>query len=107
MIVSTEMWVQDDASALDMDTMVRWNLIMRVFMSEYLGLQPDDAHNRIKRDNGDLVSNFCASVICRGAKKILPSRPRFYTPFTMFILRYVHLAETKEISDSDTGLRFS
>lgn len=47
--------LQDDASALDMPTMVRWNLIFRVFMAEYLGLQPDDTSSRVKRDNGDLV----------------------------------------------------
>jgi len=34
--------LKDDATALDMETMRRWNMIMRVFMCEYLGLQPDD-----------------------------------------------------------------
>lgn len=33
--------LQDDASALDIPTMRRWNLILRVFMSEYLNLRPD------------------------------------------------------------------
>lgn len=33
--------MQDDATALDIPTMRRWNLILRVFMSEYLGLRPD------------------------------------------------------------------
>ncbi|EJD02207.1 uncharacterized protein FOMMEDRAFT_109429 [Fomitiporia mediterranea MF3/22] len=46
--------LKDDASALDLDTMARWNMIMRVFMSEYLGLQPDEKKEVVKRDNGDL-----------------------------------------------------
>ncbi|KZV96162.1 hypothetical protein EXIGLDRAFT_671319 [Exidia glandulosa HHB12029] len=33
--------IRDDASALDLPTMRRWNLILRVFFSEYLGLRPD------------------------------------------------------------------
>ncbi|KAL7283667.1 hypothetical protein ACG7TL_003103 [Trametes sanguinea] len=32
--------LKDDASALDVPTMRRWNLILRVFVSEYLNLQP-------------------------------------------------------------------
>lgn len=43
----------DDASALDMPTMKKWNLIFRVFMAEYLLLQIDG--NDHKRDNGDLI----------------------------------------------------
>lgn len=39
--------------------MRRWNMIMRVFMSEYLGLQPEEAGSKIKRDNGELVSDHC------------------------------------------------
>ncbi|KAH8117018.1 hypothetical protein DFH11DRAFT_1687800 [Phellopilus nigrolimitatus] len=46
--------LEDDASALDLETMKRWNLIMRVFMCEYLGLQPDARESAIARDNGDL-----------------------------------------------------
>ncbi|KAI9459958.1 hypothetical protein HD554DRAFT_1599258 [Boletus coccyginus] len=35
--------LRDDATALDIDisTMRRWNLVLRVFLSEYLGLQPN------------------------------------------------------------------
>lgn len=32
--------VQDDATALDLPTLRRWNLILRVFFCEYLGLDP-------------------------------------------------------------------
>ncbi|KAI0344851.1 hypothetical protein BDW22DRAFT_1391879 [Trametopsis cervina] len=35
--------LKDDASALDIPTMRRWNLILRVFISEYLGLRPDSS----------------------------------------------------------------
>ncbi|KAI5116851.1 hypothetical protein M0805_006805 [Coniferiporia weirii] len=47
--------LKDDASALDLETMKRWNLIMRVFMCEYLGLQPDAKTDTLKRDNGELL----------------------------------------------------
>ncbi|KAL5529573.1 hypothetical protein ACEPAG_5558 [Sanghuangporus baumii] len=50
--------LKDDGSALDKDTMIRWNLIMRVFMSEYLGLEPDEKKGKLSRDNGDLVSRL-------------------------------------------------
>ena len=33
--------VQDDATALDLPTLRAWNLILRVFFAEYLGLRPD------------------------------------------------------------------
>ena len=40
--------------------MRRWNLILRVFMCEYLGLEPipttPTIHNRIYRSTSDLVS---------------------------------------------------
>ncbi|KAG5645570.1 hypothetical protein DXG03_005708 [Asterophora parasitica] len=36
--------LKDDATALDIPTMRRWNLMLRVFMSEYLHLRPEDAH---------------------------------------------------------------
>jgi len=40
--------------------MRRWNLILRVFMCEYLGLEPIPTthaiHNRIYRSTSDLVS---------------------------------------------------
>jgi hypothetical protein len=32
---------QDDATILDLPTMRAWNLILRVFFVEYLGLGPD------------------------------------------------------------------
>ncbi|RPD80409.1 hypothetical protein L226DRAFT_200042 [Lentinus tigrinus ALCF2SS1-7] len=35
--------LKDDASALDIPTMRRWNLILRVFMSEYLNLKPHES----------------------------------------------------------------
>ncbi|KAG9012085.1 hypothetical protein FRB94_011781 [Tulasnella sp. JGI-2019a] len=35
--------LKDDASALDLSTMKRWNLIFRVFMVEYLGLKVEKA----------------------------------------------------------------
>ncbi|KAH8826924.1 glutaminyl-peptide cyclotransferase-like protein [Flagelloscypha sp. PMI_526] len=34
--------LQDDASALDIPTMRRWNLILRLFFAEYLKLRPED-----------------------------------------------------------------
>ncbi|KAF8447812.1 hypothetical protein L210DRAFT_3390978 [Boletus edulis BED1] len=52
--------LRDDATALDISTMRRWNLVLRVFMSEYLGLQPklDSIQTRrehIKRFEYELV----------------------------------------------------
>ncbi|KAF9246387.1 hypothetical protein BU15DRAFT_40185 [Melanogaster broomeanus] len=52
--------LQDDVTALDIPTMRRWNLILRVFMSEYLGLQPEPAdlpsrYERISRSESELV----------------------------------------------------
>ncbi|KAJ7827547.1 glutaminyl-peptide cyclotransferase-like protein [Mycena olivaceomarginata] len=38
--------VRDDASALHMPTMRRWNIMFRVFMSEYLNLRPDEKKSR-------------------------------------------------------------
>ncbi|KAF8969869.1 hypothetical protein BDZ97DRAFT_1725568 [Flammula alnicola] len=34
--------LMDDASALDLPTLRRWNIMLRVFVSEYLNLQPRD-----------------------------------------------------------------
>ncbi|KAJ7578478.1 glutaminyl-peptide cyclotransferase-like protein [Mycena floridula] len=42
--------LRDDASALDLPTMRRWNLILRVFMSEYLNLRPSES---VTRSGGD------------------------------------------------------
>ncbi|KIP10852.1 hypothetical protein PHLGIDRAFT_183783 [Phlebiopsis gigantea 11061_1 CR5-6] len=38
--------LRDDASALDIPTMRRWNLILRIFMCEYLGLEPSSSSGR-------------------------------------------------------------
>ncbi|KAI0780589.1 hypothetical protein BD413DRAFT_498412 [Trametes elegans] len=55
--------LKDDASALDIPTMRRWNLILRVFMAEYLHLQPvisardtREEAPRIHRPDDELVS---------------------------------------------------
>jgi len=54
--------IKDDASALDLPTMRRWNLILRVFFSEYFGLKPDTGTTtptptpRVGRADEDLVS---------------------------------------------------
>jgi glutaminyl-peptide cyclotransferase len=51
--------VQDDASALDLSTLRRWNIMLRVFMTEYLNLQPQDFQarsNPIPRSESELVS---------------------------------------------------
>jgi len=37
---------RDDASALHMPTMRRWNIMFRVFMSEYLNLRPEEKKSR-------------------------------------------------------------
>ncbi|OJA13886.1 hypothetical protein AZE42_05399 [Rhizopogon vesiculosus] len=53
--------LRDDASALDLLTMRRWNLILRVFMSEYLNLRPEISqpssrvHDRVQRSASELV----------------------------------------------------
>ncbi|KIY50783.1 hypothetical protein FISHEDRAFT_37909 [Fistulina hepatica ATCC 64428] len=49
--------IKDDASALDLPTMRRWNIMLRVFMSEYLNLQPSEDGKRraIERSPSDLV----------------------------------------------------
>ncbi|KAL0946561.1 hypothetical protein HGRIS_012765 [Hohenbuehelia grisea] len=52
---------RDDASALDFPTMRRWNIMLRVFMSEYLNLSPEevkttraDEQNASKRSEAEL-----------------------------------------------------
>ena len=37
---------QDDATALDLPTLRAWNLILRVFFAEYLGLRPEPSSKR-------------------------------------------------------------
>ncbi|KAK7467453.1 hypothetical protein VKT23_004506 [Stygiomarasmius scandens] len=47
--------VKDDASALDIATMRRWNILLRVFMSEYLNLQPEVAsRSHVDREVSEL-----------------------------------------------------
>jgi glutaminyl-peptide cyclotransferase len=50
---------QDNADALDIATMRRWNILLRVFMSEYLNLRPEETKERgeagIQRSVSDLV----------------------------------------------------
>jgi glutaminyl-peptide cyclotransferase len=41
--------IRDDASALDIPTMRRWNLLLRVFFCEYLNLHPSDFHHRTRQ----------------------------------------------------------
>lgn len=53
---------KDDASVLDLATMRRWNLILRIFMAEYLHLRPHDLNTRtdsstLARSDSELVSN--------------------------------------------------
>ncbi|KAK7467452.1 hypothetical protein VKT23_004506 [Stygiomarasmius scandens] len=48
--------VKDDASALDIATMRRWNILLRVFMSEYLNLQPEVAsRSHVDREVSELT----------------------------------------------------
>ncbi|KAH0830702.1 hypothetical protein J3R83DRAFT_2180 [Lanmaoa asiatica] len=52
--------LRDDATALDIPTMRRWNLVLRVFVSEYLSLQPElspieTRHEHVKRLECELV----------------------------------------------------
>ena len=53
---------QDDASALDLPTLRRWNILLRVFMSEYLNLRPSDLATRsdpsspVQKSDSELVS---------------------------------------------------
>lgn len=51
---------QDDASALDAETMRRWNMIMRVFMAEYLGLVPESTRADFSRH---LVDELVSCII--------------------------------------------
>ncbi|KAG6909641.1 hypothetical protein DXG01_016423 [Tephrocybe rancida] len=50
--------LKDDASALDIPTMRRWNIMLRVFLSEYLHLRPEDIHppSKLRRSVSELVS---------------------------------------------------
>ena len=61
----TNFFLKDDASALDLPTLRRWNLMLRVFMSEYLHLQPRDfvsrfeSSEKVQRSGSELVSTIC------------------------------------------------
>ncbi|KAF5373571.1 hypothetical protein D9758_000826 [Tetrapyrgos nigripes] len=47
--------INDDASALDIPTMRRWNVLLRVFLSEYLNLLPEvTAKSRTEREVSEL-----------------------------------------------------
>ncbi|CAE6433448.1 unnamed protein product [Rhizoctonia solani] len=46
--------LKDDASALHMPTMKHWNMVLRVFVSEYLGLRP--ASSSANQPRGESVS---------------------------------------------------
>lgn len=52
------MKAKDDASALDIPTMRRWNIMLRVFLSEYLHLRPEDTPSPsiLHRSISELVS---------------------------------------------------
>ncbi|CAL1707536.1 unnamed protein product [Somion occarium] len=59
--------LKDDATALDIPTMRRWNLILRIFMSEYLGLLPDVAHSTrdapaFQRSSAELSGNASSEI---------------------------------------------
>ncbi|KAJ8496844.1 hypothetical protein ONZ51_g913 [Trametes cubensis] len=53
--------IKDDASALDIPTMRRWNLLLRVFMAEYLNLQPSGA-SRDTRDDAPRIQRSAAEL---------------------------------------------
>ena len=42
-------------TALDIPTMERWALIMRVFIVEYMGMQPDLMSHKVRDDRAELV----------------------------------------------------
>jgi hypothetical protein len=54
--------LRDDASALHIPTMRQWNLVLRIFMAEYLHLQPDtdtlpsarESANSVRRSDSEL-----------------------------------------------------
>jgi hypothetical protein len=47
---------QDDASALHLPALRRWNRILRVFTAEYLGLAPSTSKRRRKAQVGQVES---------------------------------------------------
>lgn len=59
--------LRDDASALDVLTMRRWNMILRVFMSEYLNLRPEISqpllkHDHLQRSASELPSDLVLEI---------------------------------------------
>ncbi|KAI9571404.1 hypothetical protein HD554DRAFT_2203461 [Boletus coccyginus] len=54
--------LRDDASALDISTMRRWNLILRVFMSEYLNLQPNPGPLQTRQEHIIRFENELPSI---------------------------------------------
>lgn len=54
--------LKDDATALDILTMRRWNLILRVFMSEYLNLRPDES-NKNTRDDSQVIQKSSGELV--------------------------------------------
>jgi len=70
---------QDDASALDLPTLRRWNILLRVFMSEYLNLRPSDLATRsdasspVQRSDSELVSLNSSSKSLKMAYSIFVS----------------------------------
>ncbi|KAF8326010.1 uncharacterized protein EI90DRAFT_2999506 [Cantharellus anzutake] len=55
--------LKDDASALHVPTMRKWNLVFRVFVAEYLGLHPDTARRFGPLRKEDLVRNPCGILV--------------------------------------------
>lgn len=47
--------IKDDATALDIPTMKRWNLIFRIFVAEYMRLKPSSSKSKLERTNDELV----------------------------------------------------
>ncbi|KAL1746302.1 hypothetical protein HDZ31DRAFT_34538 [Schizophyllum fasciatum] len=73
--------LSDDASALHLPTMRRWNLILRVVMSEYLSLRPSDLQSRdggaFVRSNSELVRSLPSDLYQNSS--VFVSRAEVYT----------------------------
>lgn len=57
---------QDDASALDLPTLRRWNLILRLFTLEYLGLDPPRVEEPAERAEEPWKSRHELVSVVRG-----------------------------------------
>ncbi|TRM58588.1 hypothetical protein BD626DRAFT_633857 [Schizophyllum amplum] len=76
--------LSDDASALHLPTMRRWNLIMRVVMCEYLNLRPSD----LKTRGADPESTETGSFVRSDAELVRRSQPLdLYNNSSMFVSR--------------------